>query len=424
MKKLVLGACFLLLAPSAWAQTPDPGDSIILESKTVTPGAGRPYMTVKVFITNKDSVGYMVLALKELSTSGGAYGLLSRTASGILTFSSVVTNLTPTFRLFTATNFSGNNGSTPDSFVVAAGCEPTELSTVEPPNSTRKAVWEIKFDTVLSNGGAFELDTARVGSTGTFFSIFSSSGLTDVPVNFAKSVIRVLVPDPRDSIILESKTVTPGSGRPYMTIKAYITNKDSLTYMVLALKEVSTSGGAYGILSRNALGFRTFASVITNLTYTFRYITAASFRYDSSSPDSFIFAAGFDGSDPATIEPPNATRKAIWEIKFDTVLSSVGTFVLDSAVVVGQPSSFINTRPVDVPVNFVKSVITVAYPKGDFNQDFRMSAADIVLLLNCVFQSMPPPGGASCDLNCDGQPSAADVVLEVNAVFNQEPFPC
>jgi len=237
--------------------------------------------------------------------------------------------------------------------------------------------------------------------------------------------LQTVTPDPRDSIILESKTVAPGTGHPYTTVKVYITNKDSVGYMVLALKEVSTSGGAYGLLSRTASGTLAFSSVITNLTPTFRLFPAVSFSgYNRSSPDTFLVAAGCDPTDLSTVEPSNATRKAVWEIKFDTVLSSVGTFELDSAVIVNEPSSFVNTRPVSLPVNFAKSVITVAYPKGDFNQDFAMSAADIVLLINCVFQSMPPPGGASCDLNCDGQTSAADVVLEVNAVFNQEPFPC
>ncbi|MCI0330789.1 MAG: hypothetical protein L0196_07545 [candidate division Zixibacteria bacterium] len=232
-------------------------------------------------------------------------------------------------------------------------------------------------------------------------------------------------PDARDSIILESKTVAPGAGSPYMTVKVFITNKDSLAYLVLTLKEVTTIGGAYGTLRRNASGILTFGSVINSLTPSFRIYSATNFsRYDGQSPDSFIVAAGYDGSDLET-EPPNAVRKAVWEIKFDTIRGGGGTFELDSAMIAGQPGCyFTSLRPiVDLPVNFVKGVITVA-PKGDFNLDLAFSAADIVLLINCVFQSMPPPGGASCDVNCDGQASGADVVLEVQAVFLQEPFPC
>ncbi|MCI0330787.1 MAG: hypothetical protein L0196_07535 [candidate division Zixibacteria bacterium] len=235
-------------------------------------------------------------------------------------------------------------------------------------------------------------------------------------------------PDPRDSIILESKTVQLGTGQPYTTVKVYITNKDSLAWMTLALKELSTSGGTYGLLSRTASGLLTFSSVITTLTPTLNDFGVGNFGgYNGASPDTFLVAAGYSPGDLSTVEPPNATRKAVWEIKFDTVRGGAGTLELDSAVVLnhrgGYFSSWLAGIAEDVPVNFVKSVIT-AYPKGDFNFDLRMSAADIVTLLNCVFQSQPPPGGVSCDVNCDGQASGADVVTEVNAVFLQEPFPC
>ncbi|HEU4436454.1 MAG TPA: hypothetical protein VFR89_03240 [candidate division Zixibacteria bacterium] len=73
----------------------------------------------------------------------------------------------------------------------------------------------------------------------------------------------------------------------------------------------------------------------------------------------------------------------------------------------------------------MKSVITVAYPKGDLNQDVALSPADVVWILNCVMLQMPPPGGvSSCDVNCDGMGTPADIVLELNAVFLGEGFPC
>ncbi|MCI0330786.1 MAG: PQQ-dependent sugar dehydrogenase [candidate division Zixibacteria bacterium] len=67
----------------------------------------------------------------------------------------------------------------------------------------------------------------------------------------------------------------------------------------------------------------------------------------------------------------------------------------------------------------------IAFLKGDLNLDGKMSGADIVTLVACVFSSIPPPAGAAaCDLDCSGAPSAADVVLLVNFTFSGSPFPC
>ncbi|MCI0330790.1 MAG: dockerin type I domain-containing protein [candidate division Zixibacteria bacterium] len=238
-------------------------------------------------------------------------------------------------------------------------------------------------------------------------------------------------PDVRDSIILESKSVEPGhrgetDTSAYLYVKVYITNKDSLAYMVLSLKEVSTYNGVYGILGYP----RTFTGVITPLTPSFRYGVATIFsKYDGISPDSFVIGAGADGTDPNTFEPPNGVRKAVWEIKFDSAITYnyPGTFELDSAVVSGQPGCyFTKISPVaDLPVNFVKSVITVAYDKGDMNEDGRITAVDIIWTILCVFNEMTPPAGVgACDLNCDGRLSAADVVFEIEFAINERPFPC
>ncbi|MGH8003488.1 MAG: hypothetical protein ACRECJ_02030, partial [Limisphaerales bacterium] len=83
-------------------------------------------------------------------------------------------------------------------------------------------------------------------------------------------------------------------------------------------------------------------------------------RYNSTSPDSFLVAAGFDPSDPTTIEPPNAARKPVWELKFDTVSSQaqVGTVEFDSGRVT-LSIQFTNTEPSDLQVNFVKSIYQV-----------------------------------------------------------------
>ncbi len=234
-------------------------------------------------------------------------------------------------------------------------------------------------------------------------------------------------PDPRDSIILESKTVYPGahpgSGTDtaaFVYIRAWITNKDSLTFAGLALIEQSTSGGGYMTLARP----RTFDGVINRLTNTLGATKAISLtRYNSSSPDSFRFSSGFDPLNPSTIEPPNPVRKPFWEIKFDTVFSNLGVIELDSGRVVGS-SFFTNTVPVDLPVNFLKSTITVA-SKGDLNLDGEVRPSDVVLELQCVFLGdIPPAGFSACDLNCDGQVTAADVAVFLTYKFLTLVWPC
>lgn len=167
-------------------------------------------------------------------------------------------------------------------------------------------------------------------------------------------------PDPRDSVILESKIVAPiagASGSGVVRMKVWITNRDSLTYLTLPLIETSTSGGAYMILSRP----RTFNGMVIPLTGTLRFFAAANVaRYNGISPDSFLVAAGFDPSDPTSIEPPNAVRKPIWELKFDTVSSQaqVGTVEFDSGRVT-LSVQFTNTEPRDLEVHFVKGVFQV-----------------------------------------------------------------
>ena len=235
-------------------------------------------------------------------------------------------------------------------------------------------------------------------------------------------------PDPRDSIILESKTVAPGAHpggstdtAAYLYVKVYITNVDTLYALTLALQESSVSGGAYATLGWP----RNFNGLVNRLTNTLRGSRVHQVSgYNSSSPDSFLLAGVFDPI-LEDFEPPNPVRKAFWELKFDSVWGNLGTFELDSTRILGNHTGFTDTVPLDLPVNFVKSVITVAYPKGDLNQDISLSPADVVWVLNCVMQGTPPPAGMSaCDLNCDGQASPADVVLELNAVYLGEAFPC
>ena len=424
MKILIAVLLFVVAAATAFAQ-PDARDSVILESKTVAPASGQPYTTITVYITNKDSLTYLTLPLIARSISGGAYGILPKHSNGLWTFSSIITPLTPSLRYIQAANTTHYDGSSPDTFLVAAGFDPADPTTLEPPNAVRKAVWEIKFDTIRSNGiGSFQLD-----STSFFYNMgptFTNTVPADMPTNFVKSVIRVFPPpDVRDSVIIESKVVYPGTGHPFTKVKVFITNKDTLAAVALVLKTTSTSGGAYAIVGRP----RVFSGVINPLV-GLRYGTAAGFgSYHSDSPDTFLVYGQFDPADPTTLEPPNPIRKAIWEIKFDTVLNNLGTIELDSGTYssFGYTTEFVPINPIiDMPVNFLKGVLTVpSYRKGDLNQDVALSPADVVWILNCVMLQMPPPGGvSSCDLNCDGMGTPADIVLELNAVFLEAAFPC
>lgn len=63
------------------------------------------------------------------------------------------------------------------------------------------------------------------------------------------------------------------------------------------------------------------------------------------------------------------------------------------------------------------------FQKGDLNQDGALAPADVVLLLNCIFLSAPPPAGAgACDMD-GGGPSPSDVVVLLNGVFLASPLP-
>ncbi len=240
------------------------------------------------------------------------------------------------------------------------------------------------------------------------------------------------LPDPRDSIILESKVVAPGTHpgpsfdtAAYVYLRVWITNKDTLTGIHLPYEERSLSGGAYLVVAHP----RTFDGTVNRLTYTLNFTSVTAYsRYNSVSPDSALLA-GFASDDPSrnSLELPNAVRKPFWELKFDTVLAAFGQVQLDSIVYPsGVSIGFVDQTPKDIKVNFVKSIISVAAaPKGDLNLDFRLMASDVVLELYCVMQGIPPPAGTnSCDLNCDGENTAADVVLLLNATFQEETFPC
>ena len=429
MKKLLVSLLLAILGTAVLAQAqPDPRDSIIIESKNAEPGYNgafpgdtAAYVYLKVWITNKDSLTEVSLALIERTIAGSAY----MTLGAPKTFDGIVNRYTNTLGQKEADS-SGYNNSSPDSFRVAGFFDPLNPATIEPPNSVRKLFWELKFDSVRNSSGVVELDTGRV-IQGTFF---TNTVPADLPVHFVKSQVRVgsqYVLDPRDSIILESKTVNPGarSGATadtaaYVYLKVYITNRDTLTAISLSLWETSTSGGAY-----MTLGWpRNFNGTVSRLTNTLAgSLVFFGARYHSNSPDSFYIAGVFDPLDPGTHEPPNAVRKPFWEIKFDTVKANLGTIEFDSGRTTSS-TGFTNTIPRDIAVNFVKSIVTVGL-KGDLNFDGAVSPADVVLELQCVYLGdIPPAGQSACDLNCDGQVTAADFTAMLNYKYLTGVWPC
>jgi hypothetical protein len=173
--------------------------------------------------------------------------------------------------------------------------------------------------------------------------------------------------DPRDSVILESKTVAPGADAgptndtsSYFYQRVSITNKDSLTAFTLAVVQTSTSNGGYAVTAWP----RVFNGTISRLTSTLNgSLVYNNTRNHSQSPDSNLWAGVFDPLDPTTHEEPNAVRKAIWEIKYDSAsaTSLPGAFEVDT-VQHQQRTGFTNTVPRDLPVNFVKGVITISIP--------------------------------------------------------------
>ncbi|MCI0405287.1 MAG: hypothetical protein L0209_04310 [candidate division Zixibacteria bacterium] len=197
----------------------------------------------------------------------------------------------------------------------------------------------------------------------------STSGFTALLlIVLSASPYSAQTPDPRDSIIIESKTVNPGVGSPAAVVRVFITNKDTLGLITLTLLMKSISGGAYMTLSRPL----TFAGAVRPLTNTLNFypMTSEEWMYHSSSPDTFVIGSNADFRDPSTIELPNAVRKPFWEIKFDTVRTNTGTIWLDSILVV-HPNRVVNRTTFmgvsvnqmtywRVPVNFVRGVITVA----------------------------------------------------------------
>lgn len=242
-------------------------------------------------------------------------------------------------------------------------------------------------------------------------------------------------PDPRDSIIIESKTLYPGAGAGFARVRVYFSNKDTLLGVAIPLEERSLSGGAYGILGygpnypsppRDGDGIGSFVNLLPPPQLNLTVGPDSDAPYHSDSPDTFMYqGTAVNPTGPRRV-PPGPTRPLI-DILFDSILGP-GQFELDSTKVSAITVQFaaLGNNNTPVKVNFVKGVITVGEPKkGDMNRDGVLTSSDVVMLLSCaVLGIVPPAGSGFCDLNCDGMATSADLVLELNAVFLGIPFPC
>ena len=201
MRSALLAVMILGASATSWGMdAPDPRDSIILESKTVAPGlSGHPAFSLKVYITNKDTVAILTLALRESTITGTGYAVLDSMGNGGdpdgWALSDCVTFLKKTLNGNPAENFSDYDGKSPDRFLVAATFSPTSTNPfrqAEPTNVTRSAIWELKFMSTTKSPGVVQIDTTKL-SVATLFTVIRNGGrdVRDVPVNFVKSLITI-----------------------------------------------------------------------------------------------------------------------------------------------------------------------------------------------------------------------------------------
>lgn len=250
------------------------------------------------------------------------------------------------------------------------------------------------------------------------------------------------VPDSRDSVVLESKTTAPSNGPQALQVRVWITNKDTLAAISIVLEEKSLSGGAYATLAHPRRREIVFDVTVCAFTHLKGFPIANFDRYHSNSPDTFSWGGFCIPDDPVDCVPPNSSRRCLFDIKFDsvTVQSHSGQFQLDSCRISGTATVFVDRQANEFGVNFVKAIITVDSGLGDLNSDGVLSAADVVLMLNCVFLHQEPPAGKPacnvecrscsnetcqdrCRERCSNALTLEDVKAELNAVFLAEPFP-
>jgi hypothetical protein len=194
---LILLAGLLLVVPAlAWAQ-PAPGDSMIIEEKTVNTGlSGDPAFVVKLYVTNNDTVTYMVLSVREQTSSGSGYADLDDDGAGGRDFPDVVNAVNNQLDRSTFFDAPGYDGASPDSFIIAGGFAPTPSNprarSKPGPALVRDDVWEIRFKG--SSGIGDVSFTPIVLGQPTGFAVIQWPGpsIVDKSVNFVGGPVHII----------------------------------------------------------------------------------------------------------------------------------------------------------------------------------------------------------------------------------------
>ena len=220
--------------------------------------------------------------------------------------------------------------------------------------------------------------------------------------------------DPRDSVILESKTVAPSTNPPDTAtlMGVWITNKDTIGSLTVGIVERSLSGGAYMALAWP----RTFAGAVSPLTTTLSSpATLKSNDYNGVSPDSFQVTGAYDTTNLATAEPPNLVRKRFWDIKFDTVSVVVPPGQVEFDSIKNEPYKviFADLLGNRIDVNFVKSVFTIT------TSDVREIHRGIIPGQYALSQNYPNPFNASTQI-IFALPKSGRTTLELFNLLGQK----
>jgi|GEM_PF-4421623 len=519
----LLAGFLLLSATTVLAQAPDARDSVIIESKSVTSGlAGSAVVLLRIDITNKDTLANFTLPVGIKTLNGFAFMVLGYPR----TFNGTMNRLTATLgNNLTFSNLLNN--VSPDSAIWAGFWDPNDTATAELPNSTRKAFWEMRFDSVKGAGQVL-IDSAKIFDNRAGF---VSIGGTPVGVNFRPGIVTVFAED-FDIINCSSANANVMYGRPYSY--DFNASSPSVTWWVVSGPGSINSSGVYSFSGQCPLGqipvIVRAATTSAGNTADCQFILNIIDNAPSCLPSQSVVTVShgqtatnqFNGSDPNAGDgvvfsklsgPGTVGSNGSWSYQTscaDIELSPqfVHALAVDSfgncwpgpestsclfALVVTNAAPSISNCPTDVvradtgmayslqlngadsdpgdagnlnwflvngPAGLTVSSsglvqwtpagsqwglrsatvqvrdlcgatsncqinFAVSVRKGDMNADGLLSPADLVHILTCIFQLIPPPvGSGACDMNCSGSNTQSDAVLLLNAVFLGAAFPC
>ena len=141
-----------------------------------------------------------------------------------------------------------------------------------------------------------------------------------------------------------------------------------------------------------------------------------------TDPDTLVFGG-------VSLEGPWVTNGSEWFIRLHFQPLAPGEIWIDSITL--PPAiqlAALNPLGAELPLEWHSPVITVLpcpTVLGDVNQNGQVTAADIILFINCIFLCGPGPFDILeiGDVNCDGVATVSDVIHIVNYVFKGVPLP-